>query len=100
MNTAAVDAFWQEKVQLANNGDRTADGAHVLRIAGQHYIARPGIASGSSSRGFDGAVRRWRDNTGAEYVSNDVMHQGSVPPNLRDLLPDNAEWVDTEAVPA
>ena len=92
MSTAAENAFWQEKVRWAANGDRTPDGAHTLRIAGQHYIALPGINTGIGSLGFDGAVFRWRDITGAEYVSNDVMSQGSIPAALRDLLPDNAEW--------
>jgi hypothetical protein len=95
MSMAAVPAFWQAKVQWASNGDRTRDGAHALRIAGEHYTARPGIHTGPESRGFDGAVRRWRDDAGVEYVSNDVMHQGSIPARLRNLLPDNAEWVHT-----
>lgn len=91
----AVAAFWGPKVQWVTNGDRTPEGAHSLRIAGEHYTARPGINTGPSSLGFDGAVRRWRDSAGAEYVSNDVMYQGAIPSALRDMLPDNAEWIDT-----
>ncbi|ORA60987.1 hypothetical protein BST24_12540 [Mycobacteroides franklinii] len=81
-------------MQWAIKGDRTPEGAHSLRIAGEHYTARPGINTGPSSLGFDGAVRRWRDSTGAEYFSNDVMCQGAIPSALQDMLPDNAEWVD------
>ena len=66
MSTAAENAFWQEKVRWAANGDRTPDGAHTLRIAGQHYIALPGNNTGIGTLGFDGAVFRWRDITGAE----------------------------------
>lgn len=95
MNTAE-QAFWLPTVQWAANGDRTPEGAHTLRIAGVHYTARPGIHTGVGSLGFDGAIHRWRDKTGAEYVSNDVMHQGDIPEALRDVLPDNAEWISRE----
>lgn len=93
------DAFWQQKVEWKNNGDRgPRDRRNVLRKDGRHYTVRAeGIQPEHHFLGHAGRVFRWRwldEPEGTVQESNDVMCQGDIPENFRDLLPDNAEWVE------
>ena len=84
--------FWQQKVRWAENGDCTPDGAHCLRIGGEHYTAIPGIHPRRGMMGHGGAKMTWRSlATGDILTSNDVWYQGKIPAELG--LADNAEWV-------
>lgn len=89
--------FWEEKVRWAENGDRRErDGAHVLRINGKHFMAKPG----DTGQGFGGRRFVWQDlKTLQNFESSNVWHQGTIPPDFRDRLPDNAVWLEnTSAV--
>jgi len=99
--------FWEEKYQHKLNGDRSENGAWCLRINGKHYMCKPG----DKGNGFGGRTFRWQmlneltsNQIGLKpqaftYITNNMWHQGDIPPEWRDRLPDNAIWVEnTSAV--
>lgn len=88
--------FWLEKVRWHENGDRTDRGEHCLRINGKHFVAKPG----ERGHGFGGRRFVWQDLTTLQnFESSNVWHQGDIPPEFRDRLPDNAVWLEnTSAV--
>lgn len=94
--------FWREKVAWLCDGDRTESGSHAIRIDGHHYTATPGIVSGNTSfRGHGGRLFRWCElDSGEVYESNNVWHQGQIPPEFQELLPNNAVWVKELATKA
>jgi hypothetical protein len=76
--------FWMEYV-------RCKDNPAALRIGGKHYWIDDERSSGS--RGFSG--RRFVIRKGSVLVTTtNLWHQGTIPELFRDLLPDNAEFVE------
>lgn len=93
--------FWVEKIRWARNGDRMTDrdARRVARIGGQHYVL--GTRTSGEGRGMGGrAVKIRFTATGEEIVCTDLWHQGTIPAELRELLPDNAEMVATNLIPS
>jgi hypothetical protein len=73
------DVFWQEQHD---------NPAGAVRVDGIHY--RIGNSQGGA-RGCGGA--RWRFRwlaTGADFTTDDLWRQGTIPPGWRKRLPDNA----------
>lgn len=46
-----------------------------------------------SFKGFDGRLFRIRYPDGKEVETNNLWHNGKIPDNWRDRLPDNAEFI-------
>lgn len=89
--------FWLEKVAWKDNGDRTPEGSLAIRINGRHFVTTPG----SVGQGFGGRRFKWVMKSNPEVVleSRDMWSQGYIPQEFRDVLHDNAEWVEnTSAV--
>ena len=85
--------FWEQKVLWAENGDRTPEGAHCIRIDGMHHTAVPGIVKPQGFMGFGGRRLRWKDSAGVVHETNNMWCQGDIPRKFLAQLPDNAEWV-------
>lgn len=67
---------------------------HGLRIGGQHYMGR----AGEKGDGCGGRTFRIRMlETGEEFETSNLWHQGRIPTHFRDRLPDNAVFVQREA---
>lgn len=76
---AHKDAKYPEKISFIVDG--AAYYAHYTR-------------EGERGMGFGGSKFIFeRLDTGEQFMSRDVWHQGTVPDNLKDLLPDNAKIV-------
>lgn len=90
------ERFWLEKASWAENGDRTPEGQHCIRIGGHHYVAMPSLVKPEGLMGFGGRIMRWADRRGGIYRSNNVWHQGEIPMEFRDRLYDNARWLPVE----
>ena len=90
--------FWEEKIRWSIDGYPRDASTMVLRINGQHYVAKPGIKKTNRLNrdclGFAGRVFRWEmlNAPGYIYECNDVWSQGKIPPEFADRLPDNARW--------
>jgi hypothetical protein len=88
---ASRAAFWQDWIAKK-------DELHVVRISHEHYVNR-GHAP-SRYNGFGGSRFRIRFHDGRRVETHDLWHQGTIPPALREELPDNAEFAkDDEAWP-
>lgn len=83
--------FWDEKVAWRANGDRAAEGEQVIRAGGEHYVVGPEDKPGL--RGFYGDPFAFRLNGGELVHTTNLRHQGEIPPEYVDQLPDNAEQV-------
>jgi hypothetical protein len=100
MDKFTID-FWQEKVQMKDDGDIDLDGNHkVVRHEGVHYWI--------GSEGFVTENRSWLGHGGAEVRitftegphkglvvdTNNLWCQGSIEEEFKALLPDNAviDW--------
>lgn len=92
------DAFWQQKVAWKDAGDSHRGQRDVLRVDGRHYVVRTvGIQPEHHFLGHAGRIFHWRwhgEDPSIVHFSNDVMCQGDIPDEFRELLPDNAEWVE------
>lgn len=82
--------FWQEKVQWITDPRRKD---RIVRVKGVHYFAAP--ESGPMAfRGHGGSLFKIRFFDGREMTSTNLWCQGDIPPEFRELLPDNAEFVN------
>jgi len=81
-----INKFWND--QLVNR-------ENAVVIKGEHY--RLGDSkTASDSNGFGGSKFRIKLHaTGEEITTFDLWHQGTVPAEFKELLPDNASWVRT-----
>jgi hypothetical protein len=84
--TEYQNKFWTEQLQ-----DRT----NAIVINGNHY--RFGSSNvKSNANGFGGVNFRIRlHDTGEIIETCDLWHQGEIPAEFRQLLPNNASWVRT-----
>src|ERR1044072_3747368 len=78
-------AFWDEKL----------DWTHSIRIDGQHYT--PGDNNGRNipnhCKGYGGWKHTIRFFDGQILETDDLWHQGKIPPVMREWLPNNAEFI-------
>ncbi|MFE1767262.1 hypothetical protein ACFW81_23970 [Streptomyces angustmyceticus] len=85
--------FWAEKVSWAEDGDTIPQytDAAIIRANGQHFIAFPlDRHTPPQHLGFGGHLWMFQMLDGRQVVTNNVMHQGTIPAWFRDRLPDNA----------
>lgn len=75
--------FWNHYVLRANDKD-------VARIGGLHYVICPGVTDSFGFKGFGGAKFVIRFNDGRKVTTRNLWHQGTIPDEFRDRLPDNA----------
>jgi hypothetical protein len=88
--------FWEPKIRWHEAGD-VCGGSPVVRIQRDgerhHYIANPYAWQDKPLMGCSGGLWVFRLPAGSALISNDVWHQGAIPPELYDRLPVNAEEV-------
>ena len=78
--------FWQRKLD-------NIDKANVARIKGQHYTICKEIDAPDDWKGHGGREFRIRFSDGREVITTNLMHQGEIPENWKDDLPDNAVFI-------
>lgn len=88
------DPFWEEKVGWTTDprfGDR------VVRVEHKHYLVGPEKPAGGL-RGFSGArwCIQWLDESRGLTVTTNLWHQGTIPPEYWDALPDNARFLNAQ----
>ena len=44
--------------------------------------------------GMRGKIMEAISNDGRKIISNDWWHQGKIPEEFKELMPDNAKWVE------
>lgn len=91
--------FWDGKVKWRENGDDNGFGDICVRINGHHYvIGKEG--DGSGFKGFAGHKFIIEfisgPHQGKIIEATNLWHQGEIPINYRELLPDNAKWHDKQ----
>lgn len=62
-------------------------------IEGHHYVLAPHSNGNSFTTGFGGHKFRIRFHDGREVTCDNLWHQGIIPENFRDRMPDNAEFI-------
>ena len=77
------DKFWTEKLDIKDEPD-------AARIDGEHYMIAP---ESWKSKGFGGAEHRIRFDDGRVVTTTNLWHQGTIPEDMREQLPNNAHWV-------
>jgi hypothetical protein len=97
-------AFWNEKLEWADAGDRTPEGSYTVRIDGRHYVGNleAGLVrnDGRQFLGFSGAVWYIQFLSGPHapklFITNNLWHQGDIPADVRSRMPDNAKFLKKE----
>lgn len=80
--------FWEEKVRWAATSEKLC-----LRIDGHHYVAN-GIVPRGFGMGFGGRLFKYKIlATGEVGETNNLWHQGTIPDNFKERLPDNAVFI-------
>lgn len=80
--------FWRDHYE--KNFDRS------LRINGSHYIDCGSVANPNQfGVGHGGHKFKIKKFNGTVVETNNLWHQGTIPPEWKDKLPDNAEFVTT-----
>ena len=82
-------SFWQEKLSLKESGD-----PRQVIVDGEHYMAMED--DGGPMKGFGGADFSIEYFDGRRIECNNLWHQGEIPEQFRDRLPDNAKFISTE----
>lgn len=89
--------FWNEKVKWKENNDETLDGLPVARIDGEHHVLDFENATGSF-RGCAGAEffikflsGKYKDKI---FRTTNLWCQGTIPEEYKDVLADNAEFIE------
>lgn len=66
-------------------------------IDGESWIANPFVPNTNNKTrrfmGMGGRMMEAISNDGRKIISNDWWHQGKIPEEFKDLIPDNAKWV-------
>lgn len=69
-----------------------------LIIDGESWIVHPFVPNTNYRTrrflGMGGKIMEAISNDGRKIISNDWMHQGIIPEEFKDLMPDNAKWVE------
>lgn len=87
-------AYWRLRVRHAET-DLDDAGRQIIRCNGTHYTVGTEPAQGRSRDGLGFGGHRWhfRMSDGREIITHNLWHQGSIPIEYRDQLPDNATLV-------
>lgn len=80
--------FWKPKIALAMSDDPKA-----VRINGVHYFVGDKNNAPRSFKGYGGAKWKIKFHDGREVETDNLWHNGTIPPALREFMPDNAEFV-------
>lgn len=87
--------FWQEKIQWRKNNK-----PDCYVIAGFHYKiepdADPNDHLGKRWSGYGGSKFIVLPHNGTEIVTRNLWHQGEIPERFRDVLTDNAVFVNQQ----
>ncbi len=80
--------YWTERISIK-------DDPKTVRVDNQHYrIGDPVYGTQNrSSLGYGGHVWYIKFHDGREVKTNNLWSQGTIPPQVRDQLPDNAVFV-------
>lgn len=78
--------FWTEYVEQK-------DSPHVVRVDGVHYVIGGGEDYPTHIRGFGGSEFTVAFFDGRKVKTANLWHQGEIPENFRDKLPNNAVFV-------
>lgn len=81
--------YWTEKLGLENTS---------VRVKGNHYqFGTPILADRTTYRGmlgFNGHIWKVKFfDDRPQIITNNLWHQGKIPDEFKDKLPDNAEFV-------
>jgi len=83
------EAYWRQQL---------ADRARAIVINGVHY--RIGYDGGNGFKGFSGRRFDIRMLANGDVIeTRNLWYQGPIPPKFRELLPDNAEFVNPDQEP-
>lgn len=77
--------FWLEIIKEKDE--------HVIINGICYYLDKAHPMSDSPFRGYGGREFKIKLHTGEIIVTNNLWHNGEVPKEFRDRLPDNAEFV-------
>ena len=84
-------AFWIRLYEENKNNP------NWLIIDGESWIANPFVPNTNNKTrrfmGMGGRMMEAISNDGRKIISNDWWHQGKIPEEFKDLIPDNAKWV-------
>lgn len=80
--------FWQGHYEQA-----LKDPKHHPVINGVKYYIDPDESDAAGFKGFGGRKFKIRFNDGTEVTTRNLWHNGEVPDEWRDKLPDTAEFV-------
>lgn len=64
-----------------------------VRIAGEHYTICQEFPQSSQPRGHSGRKFTIQFNDGRQVETTNLWSQGTIPPEFKDDLPDNARFV-------
>ena len=82
---------------LVRFGSDYKNNPNWLIIDGESWIANPFVPNTNNKTrrfmGMGGRMMEAISNDGRKIISNDWWHQGKIPEEFKDLIPDNAKWV-------
>lgn len=86
-----IHSFWIRLYEENKNNP------NWLIIDGESWIANPFVPNTNNKTrrfmGMGGRMLEAISNDGRKIISNDWWHQGKIPEEFKDLIPDNAKWV-------
>ena len=80
-----IEEYWQERID--NKRDPNS-----IRIAGTQYWL--GDEDTKCERGFGGQYHKIKKTTGRVIETTNLWYNGTIPAEIKHLLPDNAEFVN------
>ncbi|MBU1387812.1 MAG: hypothetical protein KKE62_06345 [Proteobacteria bacterium] len=86
-------SFWMEKIEMS-----AEDENRRVIVNGQHY--RIGNDDAGIYRGFGGRKFNILFHDGRVIETNNLWHQGTIPNRFREMLPDNAIFLQPGAIQA
>jgi len=86
--------FWNEKVKSYGNGTNGYS-KKIAIVNGSHYTFYPD-SSETFFQGHGGRQFKIIFNDGRIVQTKNLWHQGDIPLNFRNLLPDNAIFVESD----
>lgn len=79
-------AFWIWQNQMDK------EGRDFAIIKNRHYVLKPHTEN-IHFAGMCGGKYRIRFHDGREVICDNLWHQGEIPERFRDIMPDNAEFI-------
>ena len=85
-------AFWIRLYEENKNNP------NWLIIDGESWIVHPFVPNTNNKTrrfmGMGGRIMEAISNDGRKIIFNDWWHQGKIPEEFKELMPDNAKWVE------